>query len=148
MFWYDCRRIQFTPSQSIDTILPEKLFVLFVYPLRGVNIGNIPLCVVAVSRTIGDYRWQNPSQEIVRLVASINDRCPISYCARQPIVRSIVASDDRSYDQSLQPATTDRTRNRGTRRPIVQSIVGSNDRSHGNAIIRDAVTPAGIKNSN
>ena len=44
MFWYDCRRIQYTPSPSIEIILPVKLFVLFGYPLlRGVNIGNLPL---------------------------------------------------------------------------------------------------------
>ena len=84
----------------------------------------------------------------MRLVVAINDRCTITYCARRPIVRSIVATDrtinrddrrpivrsivascDRSYEQSWHPVT-ERTINRGTRPPIVRSIVGWNDRSH------------------
>ena len=65
----------------------------------------------------------------MRLVVAINDRCTISYCARPPIVRSIVTAGDRWYDQSLHPATH-RTRNRGTKRPIVRSIVASCDRSY------------------
>ena len=31
--WHDCRRIQYTPSPSLEIILPVKLFVLFGYPL-------------------------------------------------------------------------------------------------------------------
>ena len=44
-------------------------------------------------------------------------------------LRSIVAPDDRSYDQSWYP-TTDRTINRSIVRPIVRSIVASCDRSY------------------
>ena len=49
---------------------------------------------------------------------------------RRPMVRSIVASCDRSFEQSWHPMT-EHTINRGTRRPIVRSIVGCNDRPHG-----------------
>ena len=118
--------------------------------------------MVTLSPTIGEYRWQDPSEEIVRLVVAINDRCryTMSYCARRPIVRSIVATDrkinrdgrrpmvrpivascDRSYEQSWHPVcdrshehswhpVTERALNRGTRWPIVRSIVGCNDRSY------------------
>ena len=41
--WRDCRHIQYTPSPSLEIILPVKLFVLVGYPLRGVNIGNLPV---------------------------------------------------------------------------------------------------------
>ena len=41
--WHDCRRIQYTPSPSLEFILPVKLFGLFGYPLRGVNVSNLPL---------------------------------------------------------------------------------------------------------
>ena len=42
--WRDCRRIEYTPSPSLEIILTVKLFVLFGYPRRGgVNIGNLPL---------------------------------------------------------------------------------------------------------
>ena len=51
----------------------------------------------------------------MRLVVAINDRCTISYCARRPIVRSIVATDHTIY--------------RDGRRPMVGSIVASCDRS-------------------
>ena len=141
MFWYGCRRIQYTPSPSIEIILPVKLFVLFVYPLRGGGtIGSLPLRVIALSRTIGEYRWQDPSQEIMRQAVAINDRSTISYCARRPIVRSIVASGDRSYaqshpvaehtyDQSLHPATG-RTCNRDGRQPMVRPTVAYCDRSY------------------
>ena len=44
--WHDCRRIQYTPSPCLEIILPVRLFVLFGYPLRGVNIGNLPLLTV------------------------------------------------------------------------------------------------------
>ena len=43
---HDCRRIQYTPSPSLEIILPVKLFVLFGYPLRWVNIGNLPLSIL------------------------------------------------------------------------------------------------------
>ena len=119
----------------------------------AVAYGDRSLCVVALSRTIGEYRWQEPSYEIVRLLVAINDRCTISYCAKRPIVQSIVATDrrinrdgrrpmvrsivvsyDRSYEQSWHPAcdrsyehswspVTERAINRGTRRPIVRSMV-------------------------
>ena len=52
----------------------------------------------------------------MRLVVAINDRCTISYCARRPIVRSIVA--------------TDRAINRDGQRPMVRSIVASCDRPY------------------
>ena len=96
--------------------------------------------VVALSRRIGEYRWHEPSQEIVRLVVVINARCtinrngrrsmvrPIDRCILLPIVRAIVASGDRSYEHSWH-RVTERTINRGTRRPMVQSIVGCNDRA-------------------
>ena len=54
------------------------------------------LSVVALSRTIGEYRSQEPSQDIVRLVVAINDRCTINRDGRRPIVRAIVAYCDRS----------------------------------------------------
>ena len=111
------------------------------------------LSVVALSRTIGEYRWLETSYEIVRLLVAITDRCTISYCAKRPIVQSIVATDrrinrdgrrpmvrsivasyDRSYEKSWHPAydrsyehswspVTERTINGGTRRPIVRSMV-------------------------
>ena len=77
----------------------------------------------------------------MRLVVAINDRCTISYCARRPIVRSIVstghtinrdgrrpmvrsiaASCDRSYEQSWQPVT-ERTINRGVQRSIARCTI-------------------------
>ena len=44
---HDCRRIQRTPSPSLEIMLPVNMFVLFGYPFRGggVNIGNLPLCL-------------------------------------------------------------------------------------------------------
>ena len=99
------------------------------------------LRVVALSRTIGECRWQEPSQEIVRLVVAINDQCTINRDGRRPMVRSIdhcilrtivraiVAYSDRSYEHSWYHVA-ERTKNRGTRRPMLQSIVGCNDRSH------------------
>ena len=59
----------------------------------------------------------------------VNIRWNMTELGIAPIVRSIVASCDRSYNQSWHPAT-DRTINRGILRPIVQSIVASVDRSH------------------
>ena len=47
---------------------------------------------------------------------------------QRPIVRSVTAPDDRSYDQSWRP-TTDCTLNRGVQRPIVLSIVAPDGRS-------------------
>ena len=32
---HDCRRIQHTPSLSVEIMLPVHMFVLFGYPLRG-----------------------------------------------------------------------------------------------------------------
>ena len=43
---------------------------------------------------------------------------------QRPIVRSVIAPDDRSYDQSWHP-TTDRTINRGVQRSIPRSIVAA-----------------------
>ena len=41
---HDCRRIQHTPSLSVEIMLPVHMFVLFGYPLRGgVDIGNLSL---------------------------------------------------------------------------------------------------------
>ena len=37
--WNGCRLTQYTQNPSVEIILPVKLFVLFGYPLRGVNIG-------------------------------------------------------------------------------------------------------------
>ena len=100
------------------------------------------LRVVALSRTIGEYRWQDPSQEIVRLVVVINDWCTINRDGRRPMVRSIdrcimlrpivraiVAPEYRWYNQSWD-ATIDRTINRIMVRPIVRSIVATYDRSY------------------
>ena len=107
--------------------------------------GRIPryrsLRVVALSRTMGEYRWQEPSQEIVGVLVAINDRCTINRdgrrpmvrsidrCLLRPVVRAIVAYCDRSYEHSWYPGT-ERTINRGTRIPMVQSLIGCNDRSH------------------
>ena len=97
------------------------------------------LRMVALSRTIGEYRWQE--QEIVRLVVAINDRCTINRDGRRPmipsidrcilrsIVRAIVASCDRRYDQSW-GATIDRTINHSIVQPLVRSIVATYDRSY------------------
>ena len=77
----------------------------------------------------------------MRLVVAINDRCTINRdgrrpmvrsidrCILRPIVRAIVAREDRWYDQSW-GATIDRTINRSIVRPIVHSIVATYDRSH------------------
>ena len=113
--------------------------------------GRMPLSisirVVAVSRTIGEYRWQDPSQEIVRLVVDINDRCTINRDAGdrwydqsivahcEPIVRALVISCDRAYEKSCHPKTDgrpkiNRTINRRIVRPIVRSIVATYDRSY------------------
>ena len=74
-------------------------------------------------------------------VVAINDRCTtihdgwlpiarsIDRCLLRPTVRAIVASCDRSYDNSWHPVT-ELTINRGTRRPMVRSLVGCNDRLH------------------
>ena len=82
-----------------------------------------------------------------------SDQRPMYDQSWQPIVRSIVTTGDRWYDQSPHPATdrtsnrgilhvtdrtnthswhpvTERTINCGTRRSIVRSIVSGNDRSH------------------
>ena len=69
----------------------------------------------------------------MRLVVAINDRCPISYCARRPIVPSIVTASDTWYDQSL-PHATDRTNNRGilhvTDRTSTRGIMAPDYRSY------------------
>ena len=104
----------------------------------------------------------------MRLVVAINDRCTTSYCARRPVlqpivatdrtinrdgrrpmVRSIVASCDRSYEHSWHPvaecticcgtqrsivdqswgATINRTINRSIVRPIVATYDRSYDQS-------------------
>ena len=49
---HDCRRIQHTPSPSLEIILPAKMFVLLTYPLRGVNIGNLPLFIRSTFRDL------------------------------------------------------------------------------------------------
>ena len=64
-----------------------------------------------------------------RLIArSIVGNRAISGGDHRPIVRSIIASDDRPHDQSW-CRVIDRTINRDVRRPIVRSIVTSGDRS-------------------
>ena len=77
----------------------------------------------------------------MRLVVAINDRYTINRdgrrpmvrsidrCILRPIVRAIVAAEDRWYDQSW-GATTDRTINRNIVRPIVRSIIATYDRSY------------------
>ena len=74
-------------------------------------------------------------------VVAINDRCTtihdgwlpivrsIDRCLLRPTIRAIVASCDRSYDNSWHPVT-ELTINRRTRRPMVRSIAGCNERSH------------------
>ena len=47
-----CSRIQYTPSPSLEIILPVKMFVLFGYPFRGVNIGNLPLLLIDSVRVL------------------------------------------------------------------------------------------------
>ena len=53
---------------------------------------------------------------------------PINHCMLRPIVRAIVVSCDRAYDESLHP-TTDRMINREVQRSITRSIVVTYDRS-------------------
>ena len=77
----------------------------------------------------------------MRLAVSINDRCtlnrddrrpmvrPIGRCPLRPIVRALVVSCDRAYDQSWHPKT-DCTIIRGVQRSIARSIVASYDRSY------------------
>ena len=69
--------------------------------------GRIPRSISTRGRerTIGEYRWQEPSQEIVGPVVVINNRGgrrpmvrSIDRCILRLIVRSIVATYDRSYD--------------------------------------------------
>ena len=93
-----------------DTRGPSVVFEAVRSP-AAVAYGDRSLRVVALSRTIAEYRRQEPSWEIVRLVVALNDRCTISYCARRPIIRSFVATDRtihcrpcRSYEQSWHPA--------------------------------------------
>ena len=77
----------------------------------------------------------------MRLVVAINDRCTIIYdgrrpmvrsidrCILRPIVRALVAPEDRWYDQSW-GETINRTINRSSVGHIVQSIVATYDRSY------------------
>ena len=60
----------------------------------------------------------------------------IDRCILRPIVRTIVAYCDRSYEHSWHPVT-ERTINRGTGRTMVRSIVGGNDRSHDQSYHRE-----------
>ena len=105
---------------------------------------------ISMARVIVGYR--------ATIVVAINDRCTISYCARRPIIQSIVATDrainrdvrrpmvrlivafcDRSCDQSCHPTCDqsyehwwhpiERTISRGLQRSIARSIVASCDRS-------------------
>ena len=63
------------------------------------------LRVVALSRTIGEYRWQEPSQEIVPLVVATNaDVRSIVTAGDIWYDQSIIASCDRSYEQSRNTA--------------------------------------------
>ena len=116
-------------------------------------ICNFCYGVVALSRTIGEYGWQEPSQEIVRLASGSDQRPMYEQSWRPatngtinrslhpatdrtsnrgtlwPIVRALVISCDRAYDQSWHPKT-DGAINRGMQRSIARSIVASCDRSY------------------
>ena len=110
MFWYDCRRIQYTSSTSIKIIVPVKLFVLFGYPLRGINIA---------------YRQPSPTRG-----RAITNDWRISMAISIVRNRATSGSDQRPlYDQLLR-TTTDRTISRRVRRPIVRSVVASGHRSY------------------
>ena len=146
---------------TLDQVLSYKAtqshrIVRFLNRIRLVAIG--PRCdwsamfatisssgrMVALSRTIRENRWQEPSKEIVRLVVAVNDWCTtnrdgrrpkvrsIDRCILRPIVRAIVilrelvASCDLAYDQSWHPKT-DGTINRCDLWPIIRSIVAPND---------------------
>ena len=56
-----------------------------------------------------------------------------------PIVRSIIPSDDRSYDKSWS-RVTDRTIKCAVRRVIIRSIVASSYQSHDQSIIEDTLS--------
>ena len=60
---------------------------------------------------------------------------------RRPIVRSIVASCDRTYEQSCILHVTDRTSTRGVLWPSVRSIVAPDCRSYDSTINRSIVRP-------
>ena len=125
-------------------------------PAAVVAYRGRSLRVVALARTIGEYRWHEPSQEILRLVAAINDLCTINRDGRRPMVQSIdrcilrhrtsnrgilwpivrahVISCDGAYNQSWHPKT-DGTINRGMQRSIARSIVASCDRSYDQSLL-------------
>ena len=63
------------------------------------------------------------------MTRSVVCNCSNSGDDHRPILRSIIASDDRSYHQSA-CRVTDRTINRGILRPIIRSVMGYCDRSH------------------
>ena len=65
----------------------------------------------------------------------------IKRCNLRPIVRSIVAPDDRSYDQSWHP-TTDRTINRSIGRSIVRSVVRLPISDHSQLVVPPCTTCA------
>ena len=111
------------------------------YDLQQRSHSDRSLRVLALSRTIGEYRYQERSYEIVRQLIEINDRCTINRDGRRPMVRSndryimrpivraIVAPEYRRYDQSW-GATTDRTIIHSMVRLIVRSIVATYDQSY------------------
>ena len=81
-------------------------------------------------RTIGGTCSRAITKDWWRLIVrSIVGNRATSRGDQQLIVRSIVATYDRSYDRSWRP-TTDRTIDRGDLRPIVRSIVATYDRSY------------------
>ena len=102
--------------------------------------GRLGVRLVVRSPTIGEDRWQDHPQVIVRLIVAITDRSygqslrptndrTINRDVVCQIVRSIVASGDRSHDEYWHPAT-DHTIDHGVLRPIVRPIVASGDGSH------------------
>ena len=82
-----------------------------------------------------------PGNTVISLLTSIVGNLATSGSVHRPIVRSIIASEDRSYEQSWR-WVTDRTINRGIMRSIVRSILESGDRSQINrGTLRPTVRP-------
>ena len=84
--------------------------------------GRLPRSICTRGREItNDWRRSMARSTVGNLVTSGSDQ--------RPIVRSVIAPDDRSYDQSWGP-TIDRMINRCNLRPIVRSIMAPDDRSY------------------
>ena len=82
---------------------------------------------ISMARAIVGNRATSGSDQ--RPMYNQSCRPAIDRCLLRPIVRSNVASCERSYEHSCHLASR-RTINRFTREPMVWSIVGCNDRSH------------------